>query len=199
MTSGSSLAVAVERCKEYSETPQEAPEIIEPRPPPSWPHAGQISVTGLSVAYAPSLPDVLHDLTFSVAGGQKIGIVGSTGSGKSTIALSLFRFIEARQGKILIDGLNIADIGLLDLRRSLTIIPQDPTILSGTLRESLDLFHDYSDAAIFDALRRVHLIEAVQPTEEMIEAGEANMSPFYDLHSAVSEGGSTSFVQRRAS
>lgn len=88
----------------------------------------------------------------------------------------------------MIDGIDITTIGLQDLRRRLTIIPQDPTILSGTLRSALDIFGNYSDEAIFDALRRVHLIEAVQPTEEELDAG-ANLSPFYDLDGEVTEGG----------
>lgn len=127
--------------------------------------------------------------TNSSSAGQKVGIVGSTGSGKSTIALSLFRFIELQNGAIKIDGIDIKNLGLYDLRSNLTIIPQDPSILSGTLRSTLDMFGEYSDEEIFTSLRNVSLIEAVEPTEEELEAG-ANRSIFYDLDGPISEGGS---------
>ncbi|KAG2749574.1 hypothetical protein P692DRAFT_201712972, partial [Suillus brevipes Sb2] len=87
-----------------------------------------------------------------------VGILGRTGSGKSTLALSFFRFVEATEGCITIDNLDISKMGLSDLRSKLTIIPQDPTILSGTLRSTLDVFDEYEDTEIFEALRRVHLI-----------------------------------------
>jgi len=77
-----------------------------------------------------------------------VGLLGRTGSGKSTLALSFFRFVEATEGRILVDGLDIANIGLTDLRNKLTIIPQDPTILSGTLRSTLDVFNEYEDVEI---------------------------------------------------
>ncbi|KAL8277515.1 hypothetical protein RQP46_010070 [Phenoliferia psychrophenolica] len=180
--------VGVERIKEYSECEQEAPEIIEPRPPAHWPHAGEIHVEKLSIRYAPELPDVLHELSFSVLPGQKVGIVGATGCGKSTLALSFFRFVEAWAGKIIVDGLDIAKVGLKDLRSRLTIIPQDPTILSGTLRETLDIFGEYGDEEIFSALRRVHLIKPEEDITQSVEDG-ANRSPFFNLDSQVSEGG----------
>ncbi|KAG8803549.1 hypothetical protein FRC16_004675 [Serendipita sp. 398] len=116
--------VAVERVKEFSELEQEPPEFLEPRPPASWPSSGSIEVEGLSVRYAPELPDVLHDLTFSINSGEKIGVLGRTGGGKSTLAQSLFRFVQASQGAIYIDGIDIARVGLTDLRSRLTIIPR---------------------------------------------------------------------------
>ncbi|KAL1738850.1 ABC transporter type 1, transmembrane domain-containing protein, partial [Schizophyllum fasciatum] len=140
--------VALERVKEYSELKPEAPEFVEPRPPASWPERGEITVEDLVIQYAPELPPVLHELSFNVRPGEKIAVLGRTGSGKSTLALSFFRFVEATQGKIFIDGLDIAKIGLTDLRSRLTIIPQDPTILSGTLRSTLDVFEEYEDAEI---------------------------------------------------
>jgi ABC-type multidrug transport system fused ATPase/permease subunit len=103
----------------------QAPEIVEPRPPAHWPQ-GHIEVKKLRIRYAPELPDVLQDLTFSIKAGEKVGIVGSTGCGKSTLAASFFRFVEAHSGSIVIDGIDISKIGLLDLRSRLTIVPQDP-------------------------------------------------------------------------
>ncbi|KAH9932951.1 ATP-binding cassette transporter [Fomitopsis serialis] len=179
--------VAVERIKEFSELPREPPEFIEPRPPASWPEKGAINCENLVIRYAPDLPDVLHNLNFTIAPGEKIGVLGRTGSGKSTLALSFFRFVEPVEGRILVDGLDIAKMGLTDLRSKLTIIPQDPTILSGTLRSTLDVFNEYEDAEIYEALRRVHLIPASDVPSEDPEMVNANV--FRDLDSSVSEGG----------
>ncbi|KAH7910130.1 hypothetical protein BJ138DRAFT_1127138 [Hygrophoropsis aurantiaca] len=179
--------VALERVKEYSELTRESPEFIEPRPPQTWPDNGSIICENLVIRYAPELPNVLHELNFEIKPGEKVGILGRTGSGKSTLALSFFRFVEATEGRILIDGLDIAKIGLTDLRSKLTIIPQDPTILSGTLRSTLDVFDEYQDAEIFESLRRVHLIPAEDTPSE--EADTVNANVFRNLDSLVSEGG----------
>ncbi|KAF7343129.1 ATP-dependent bile acid permease [Mycena venus] len=179
--------VGLERVKEYSDLSQEPPEFIEPRPEPSWPEHGAIQCENLVIRYASDLPNVLHKLTFEVKPGEKIGILGRTGSGKSTLALSFFRFVEATEGRIVVDGLDISQIGLTDLRSRLTIIPQDPTILSGTLRTTLDVFNEYQDADIFEALRRVHLIPSEDTPEEAADTINANM--FRNLDSSVSEGG----------
>ncbi|CDO71111.1 hypothetical protein BN946_scf184844.g115 [Trametes cinnabarina] len=178
--------VAVERVKEYSELPREPPEFIEPRPPASWPTSGAIKCENLVIRYAPDLPNVLHNLNFEIRPGEKVGVLGRTGSGKSTLALSFFRFVEPAEGRILVDGLDISQIGLADLRSRLTIIPQDPTILSGTLRSTLDVFGEYEDAEIYEALRRVHLIPAGEASEES-EGVNANV--FRNLDSPVSEAG----------
>ncbi|KAI0754233.1 multidrug resistance-associated ABC transporter [Daedaleopsis nitida] len=178
--------VAVERVKEFSELPREPPEFMEPRPPASWPASGEIKCEDLVIRYAPDLPNVLHHLSFEVHPGEKVGVLGRTGSGKSTLALSFFRFVEPVEGRILIDGLDIAKIGLTDLRSKLTIIPQDPTILSGTLRSTLDVFNEYEDAEIYEALRRVHLIPA---GEASVEDDGVNANVFRNLDSSVSEGG----------
>ncbi|KDQ21679.1 hypothetical protein BOTBODRAFT_26106 [Botryobasidium botryosum FD-172 SS1] len=178
--------VALERVHEFSNIAQEPPEFIEPRPPASWPHEGSIEVENLVIRYAPDLPNVLHNLNFSVKPRSKIGVLGRTGGGKSTLALSFFRFVEATEGKIVIDGVDIAKIGLADLRSRLTIIPQDPTILSGTLRSTLDVFNDYEDREIFEALRRVHLIPQ---DDEVAPESMVNANVFRNLDSPVSEGG----------
>ncbi|KAF7360576.1 Multidrug resistance-associated ABC transporter protein [Mycena venus] len=179
--------VALERVKEYSELTREAPEFMEPRPPASWPSTGAIRCEDLVVRYAPELPPVLHSLTFDINPGEKVGILGRTGSGKSTLALSFFRFVEPTEGKIVVDGLDISQVGLTDLRSRLTIIPQDPTILSGSLRSTLDVFEEYEDAEIFESLRRVHLIPSDDTPAEDANVVNANM--FRNLDSSVSEGG----------
>ncbi|KAG6812193.1 hypothetical protein H0H92_003998 [Tricholoma furcatifolium] len=178
--------VALERVKEYSELQKEPPEFIEPRPPASWPSEGAIECENLVIRYAPELPNVLHNINFSIHPKEKVGILGRTGSGKSTLALSFFRFVEATEGRIIVDGLDIAQVGLTDLRSKLTIIPQDPTILSGTVRSTLDVFDEYEDAEIFEALRRVHLIPSEGTVEDPLMV---NQNVFRNLDSAVSEGG----------
>ncbi|EMD35632.1 hypothetical protein CERSUDRAFT_85569 [Gelatoporia subvermispora B] len=179
--------VAVERIKEFSEIKREPPEFIEPRPPASWPEHGTVKCEHLCIRYAADLPNVLHNLNFEVRPGEKVGVLGRTGSGKSTLALSFFRFVEPAEGRILIDGIDISTLGLTDLRSRLTIIPQDPTILSGTLRSTLDVFDEYEDVEIYEALRRVHLIPSSDTPAE--EADIVNANVFRNLDSPVSEGG----------
>ncbi|XP_065387414.1 ATP-binding cassette sub-family C member 3 isoform X1 [Macaca fascicularis] len=150
--------VAVERVKEYSKTETEAPWVVEgSRPPKGWPPRGEVEFRNYSVRYRPGLDLVLRDLSLQVHGGEKVGIVGRTGAGKSSMTLCLFRILEAAKGEILIDGLNVADIGLHDLRSQLTIIPQDPILFSGTLRMNLDPFGRYSEEDIWQALELSHL------------------------------------------
>ncbi|XP_069884465.1 ATP-binding cassette sub-family C member 3 [Dipodomys merriami] len=150
--------VAVERVKDYSRIETEAPWVIEgSRPPKDWPLKGEVKFQNYSVRYRPGLDLVLRNLTLHVRGGEKVGIVGRTGAGKSSMTLSLFRILEAAEGEILIDGLNVANIGLHDLRSQLTIIPQDPILFSGTLRMNLDPFNHYSEEDIWKALELSHL------------------------------------------
>ncbi|XP_008569047.1 PREDICTED: canalicular multispecific organic anion transporter 2 [Galeopterus variegatus] len=150
--------VAVERVKEYSKTETEAPWVVQDsRPPKGWPTRGEVEFRNYSVRYRPGLELVLRDLSLHVHGGEKVGIVGRTGAGKSSMTLCLFRILEAAEGEILIDGLNVADIGLHDLRSQLTIIPQDPILFSGTLRMNLDPSGRYSEEDIWQALELSHL------------------------------------------
>ncbi|GAA5817685.1 hypothetical protein MFLAVUS_011236 [Mucor flavus] len=183
---------AVERVVEFMEIEQESPAITDKRPPPEWPIDGKIEVKDLVIRYAPDLDPVLKGLTFSVKPREKIGVVGRTGSGKSTLALSFFRFVEPSEGNIVIDGIDICDIGTEDLRSNLTIIPQDPVLFSGSLRSNLDPFDEFNDENIFAALRRVELISpeidvSSNQHEENIE--DSNFNIFLDLSSSVSEGG----------
>ncbi|XP_011699214.1 PREDICTED: multidrug resistance-associated protein 1 isoform X2 [Wasmannia auropunctata] len=170
--------VAVERIKEYSETDQEAPwKNTEYTPSKEWPKHGRVDFKDFKVRYREGLDLVLHGLTFSVLGGEKIGIVGRTGAGKSSLTLALFRIIEAAQGKILIDDVDISKLGLHDLRSRLTIIPQDPVLFSGTLRMNLDPFDCYSDEEIWRALEHAHLKSFIEnlPSallHEVTEGGE---------------------------
>jgi len=105
---------------------------------PNWPERGEIEFRGVSLRYRPTTEQVLHQLSFKVAQGEKIGVVGRTGAGKSTICLSMSRIIELEEGQILVDGIDIAQIPLNVLRSRITVIPQDPTIFKESLRFNLD-------------------------------------------------------------
>lgn len=179
----------VERIAEYMNMPIETGAGLQVDE--NWPWKGQISVHNLEVGYADDLPSVLKGLTFSVNAGKRIGVVGRTGSGKSSLALSLFRFLEARQGCIKIDGVDISTIQLHDLRSRISIIPQDPVLFSGTLRSNLDIFEKYGDDVLRDALRRVHLLQEDDPklAEGSTAATSQSANIPLDLDSPVSEGG----------
>ncbi|NXV48363.1 MRP3 protein, partial [Uria aalge] len=162
--------VAVERIKEYSETETEAPWIIEGKSPPEdWPSKGELEFVNYSVRYRKGLDLVLKGLNLHIRGGEKIGIVGRTGAGKSSMTLCLFRILEAVKGEIKIDGVKISEIGLHDLRSRLTIIPQDPVLFSGTLRMNLDPFNKYSDEEIWKALELSHLKRFVSSQPSMLD------------------------------
>jgi ABC-type multidrug transport system fused ATPase/permease subunit len=143
--------ISVERILQFTNIPSEAPLVIEDcRPKPEWPVDGRVELIGLDVQYSPSLPKVLKGITCTFPGGKKIGVVGRTGSGKSTLIQALFRVIEPSGGQILIDGLDISKIGLQDLRSRLGIIPQDPTLFQGTVRTNLDPLEKHSDQEIWE-------------------------------------------------
>ncbi|KAK6832825.1 hypothetical protein RU639_003877 [Aspergillus parasiticus] len=132
-------------------------EMYEGQPAPSsWPAQGHLKVSDLVISYAPDLPPVLKGISFEVTPGQRLGIVGRTGSGKSSLALSFFRFMEAQLGTITLDGRDISTVPLQELRSRLSIIPQDPILFSGTLRSNLDPFNEHTDLELVNVLVRVH-------------------------------------------
>ncbi|XP_074501872.1 ATP-binding cassette sub-family C member 2 [Sebastes fasciatus] len=149
--------VAVERVSEYAELENEAKWVNDTRPPVGWPEAGRLQFQNYKVRYRPGLDLVLHGITCDIASTEKIGIVGRTGAGKSSLTNCLFRIIEAAEGRILIDDVDVSTIGLHDLRNRLTIIPQDPVLFSGTLRMNLDPFDKFSDEEIWRVLELSHL------------------------------------------
>uniref|UniRef100_A0A8C5SLC3 ABC-type glutathione-S-conjugate transporter n=1 Tax=Laticauda laticaudata TaxID=8630 RepID=A0A8C5SLC3_LATLA len=176
--------VAIERLNEYTEIKNEAPWVTTQRPPSQWPNNGEITFIDYKVRYRPELELVLDGINCDIKGTEKIGVVGRTGAGKSSLTNCLFRILEAAGGKILIDGLDIATLGLHDLREKLTIIPQDPILFSGTLRMNLDPFDQYSDEDIWHTLELAHLKSYVQALPE-------------GLSSPVSEGGENLSVGQR--
>lgn len=196
-----------ERVVEYTELKTETQEGEQP--PAAWPTSGRFEVEDLVVAYANDLPPVLRGISFDVKDNERIGVVGRTGAGKSSLTLALFRFLESRSGKVTIDGLDISKINLHSLRSRLAIIPQDPVLFSGTVRSNLDPFDDHSDEALKECLARVHLLDSVSPTpvnEPSSAAGSAaasttapkNTNIFEDLSSPIAEsGGNLSQGQRQ--
>ncbi|KAG0652941.1 ATP-dependent bile acid permease [Hyphodiscus hymeniophilus] len=154
---------AAERIFEYADLETEPQGGIE-NLRASWPEQGKLEVRDLEVGYAADLPSILKGLTFTAASNQRIGVVGRTGAGKSTLSLALFRFLEARKGSIVIDGVDISTIKLHDLRTRLAIIPQDPVLFSGTIRSNLDPFDEFSDVQLREALQRVHLVPSSDST-----------------------------------
>lgn len=185
----------VQRIQEYMALPQEAPPLVEScRTPAGWPHQGKIQVQILVMQYAPDEPAAIRDISFHVAPREKIGIVGRTGAGKSTLAVAFFRFMEMTSNKIVIDGVDISKIGVHDLRSNLTIIPQDPVLFIGTVRSNLDPFQEHDDAALWAVLKRVHLVSdnnsiTDTSTDSPFHTTTTNNNGFGNLDSEVKENG----------
>lgn len=154
---------SVSRIKEYSELPEEPARESAAgcKPAPSWPDRGQIEFSAVNLRYFDNEEPVLRNLTFKVEAGEKIGIVGRTGAGKSSIIAVLFRLTEP-EGHIYIDGLDTKTIGLHDLRKKLSIIPQEPILFNGSIRRNLDPFSEYGDLDLWLALEQVKLKELVR-------------------------------------
>lgn len=152
-------AVAVERVFEFTDSiEQEGSATVEPRPPSDWPQKGHIVVQDLVLRYTPDAHDVLKGISFDVPPGTKLAIVGPTGSGKSSLFQALQRLVEPRSGHVMIDGLDLSKIGLRDLRSRLYLVPQDPVVLSGTLRTVLDVMNEFTDEELVASLRAVRLV-----------------------------------------
>ena len=152
--------VSTERLHYYGTELDEEPPLHLKGVPDSWPEKGEIVFNEVQMRYRDGLPLVLQGLNMTVAGGERIGIVGRTGAGKSSIMSTLFRLVELSGGSISIDGINIAQVGLKDLRTRLAIIPQDPTLFRGTIRSNLDPFNEHSDLELWSALRQSDLVGA---------------------------------------
>ncbi|KAG0355479.1 hypothetical protein BGZ54_001133 [Gamsiella multidivaricata] len=189
--------VAVERVDEYANKNPEAPTVTDVNLPENWPNAGRVEFRNYSTRYREGLDLVIKNISFTVEPAEKVGIVGRTGAGKSSLTLALFRIVEAANshwakasyngadmdadptkkdqitdlekvdveedgGSIWIDGVDISTVGLTYLRQHLAIIPQDPTLFVGTVRENLDPFDELQDADLWEALERAHLKEHIQ-------------------------------------
>ncbi|KAF8788612.1 Multidrug resistance-associated protein 1 like protein [Argiope bruennichi] len=178
--------ISVERIHEYSDLQSEASWETEcvRFSRDDWPSRGEVIFREYNMRYRAGTELVLRDINISIPPGQKVGLVGRTGAGKSSLALALFRIVEPESGVILIDGVDIAMLGLHDLRSKITIIPQDPVVFSGTLRRNLDPLEVHSDEDLWKAIEQSHLKNFVLS----LEAG---------LDHQISEGGENLSVGQR--
>lgn len=162
---------SVERVNHYSrKLPQEAESEVEGAVTAEWPANGSIEFEGIEMRYRDSLPLVLKGLNLSVKGGEKIGVVGRTGSGKSSLMMALLRMVEVCGGRIVVDGVDLRAAGLNDVRKKMTIIPQDPVMFSGTIRSNLDPFGESSDSELWSALEKSHIKQFVLKFEKGLDA-----------------------------
>ncbi|KAH8099948.1 ABC protein [Cristinia sonorae] len=197
---------SVETLVQYSRgdlTEQEAPhELPERKPAPEWPAKGALDFKDVVMRYRPGLPFVLKGLSMYINGGEKIGVVGRTGAGKSSLMLALFRIVELSSGSISIDGVDISTIGLRDLRSKIAIIPQDPLLFSGTVRSNLDPFNSYDDARLWDALRRSYLVEptAAKEASNSLDLGSGSTTPTsrFNLDTVIESDGANLSVGERS-
>jgi len=143
---------------------------VESRLPTDWPVTGSLSFEGLSVRYRPELDLVLENVTAQLSGGEKCGVVGRTGSGKSSLILCVFRLLEPSAGRILLDSVDIATLGLDRIRRAIAVVPQDPILFNGSLRFNMDPFDEYQDGDIWKALQACGMEDTVQSYSEGLGA-----------------------------
>ena len=170
---------SVERIITYTHIEQEPGYDCHQQPPQSWPNHGQVAIKNLSLVYYQNGPEILKDITFSVNSQEKIGIVGRTGAGKSSLVSAMFRMPQPT-GQVIIDDVEIAKINIQSARRAMAVITQNPILFTGSLRMNLDPFQEYSDQELWDALEEASLKNMVeklpkQLSEEIKECG-ANFS-----------------------
>lgn len=172
---------SADRIVEYVyDLPQEAPYVIsETTTPPEWPEKGEINFDQVNLAYRPGLPMVLKDFTASIKSNEKIGICGRTGAGKSSIMVALYRLVELDSGSISIDGVDIKNLGLNNLRSKLSIIPQDPVLFKGTIRKNLDPLGLETDETLWDTLRRGHIVKSDELEEVKLQTDSSKMHKFH--------------------
>ncbi|KAJ3795163.1 ABC transporter [Lentinula aff. detonsa] len=197
---------SVERVVYYAEEIEQeaAHELPDKKPPSPWPSRGHVVFKDVVLKYRPELPPVLKGISVNVQGGEKIGIVGRTGAGKSSLMSAIYRLVELDSGSISIDGVDIASVGLSDLRSGLSIIPQDALLFSGTLRTNLDPFNLHDDAKLWDALKRSYLVDNTKRASVITSSSETggysgSDTPVnrFTLDSVIEdEGGNLSIGQR---
>lgn len=175
--------VSVERIYHYAKDVQQEAALVLPSDrtlPPSWPSQGDVNVDGLTMRYREGLPTVLNNISLDIRAGERIGVVGRTGCGKSSLLLTLMRLAEAEGGRVLVDNVDVKTLGLHTLRSKAAIIPQDPAILPGTVRYNLDPFSSKSDAELWEALEKAQLRRRIESTQEgldsIVEEGGSNYS-----------------------
>lgn len=204
MTQGENDMNSAERLVSYAtELPLEA-QYRKPEcsPPADWPSKGEIDFEQVSLAYRPGLPLVLKDVTLKIGSGEKIGICGRTGAGKSTIMTALYRLCELESGAVYIDGVDISKLGLYELRSKLSIIPQDPVLFKGTIRKNIDPFSERTDDELWDALVRGGAIAAEDVAQVRLQTPEGsgsltNMHKFHLMQEVEDDGSNFSLGERQ--
>ena len=190
--------VAVERVEQYCEIQSEAARstALDFKVPANWPENGEIVFSGAKLRYRPELPLVLKGLDIRIPAGSKVGVVGRTGAGKSTLMVAMLRIVELCEGRILIDGIDHSQLGLAKVRSKISVIPQDPVLFSGTIRSNLDPFEEYSDSRLLDVLNRVGLYHDMQKevSSNSLSSVSGQVSSLAD---AVTDGGSNYSVGQR--
>jgi ABC-type multidrug transport system fused ATPase/permease subunit len=195
--------VAVERIEQYSSIPSEAQRFTatDSLVPGGWPDQGAIQFIGAKLRYRPELPLVLRGLDFSIPPGSKVGVVGRTGAGKSTLMVALLRIVELCEGRIMIDGVDHQSLGLSKLRSKIAVIPQDPVLFSGSIRSNLDPFNEYSDETLLDVLARVGLYSSSSSSSGNQSSSTSSLTSLVgqiqDLTDVVQDGGSNYSVGQR--
>ncbi|XP_008326492.1 multidrug resistance-associated protein 4 isoform X3 [Cynoglossus semilaevis] len=162
------MMTSVERVVEYAELESEAPWETDKKPPPDWPKNGSITFNKVNFSYSANKPLVLKNLSVAFKAREKVGIVGRTGAGKSSLISALFRLAEP-EGKIMIDGVLTSTIGLHTLRQKMSIIPQDPVLFTGTMRKNLDPFRQHTDEDLWNALQEVQMKAVVEELPSKLE------------------------------
>ncbi|KAG2035930.1 ABC transporter [Suillus americanus] len=193
---------SVERVVHYAkEVEQEATHEVEDSPAPAdWPSRGEIVMKDVVMRYRPELPPVLKGLSMSLSPGEKIGVIGRTGAGKSSIMTAIYRMVELASGSISIDGVDISTVGLAQLRKGLSIIPQDAFLFSGTLRTNLDPFELHDDAKLYDAMKRAYLVDSNSdlPSTSASPPAEGQSAPRFSLDSPIDDEGSNLSIGQRS-
>jgi ABC-type multidrug transport system fused ATPase/permease subunit len=184
---------STERLHHYATKIEQEASFHNGNVPSTWPERGEIVFDGVQMRYRTDLPLILHGLTMRIEPGERVGIVGRTGAGKSSIASTLFRIVELSGGTITFDGVDIATIGLHDLRSRLAIITQEPILFQGTIRSNLDPFDQHADAELWSALRQVGVIDQDQDQTQ----GDGFKGHRIHLDAPVEEGGANFSLGRR--
>ncbi len=205
------LPTTVERIQQYSQIKSEAPRLteVDESLPYNWPAEGRIEFINAKLRYRPGLPLVLKGLNISIPAQAKVGVVGRTGAGKSTLMVALLRLVELDSGCIKIDGVDIRSVGLKTLRSKIAVIPQDPVLFSGSVRTNLDPFDEFDDDRLFEVLQHVGLYSSVVKNYSSTSlssqysgdssnvGGKGRAQPIKSLSEAVTEGGTNFSVGQR--
>lgn len=191
--------VAVERVREYTQIQDEASRQTDEdrRLPNAWPSDGEIVFDNACLRYRPGLPLVLKSLNLVIPPRSKVGVVGRTGAGKSSLLVALMRIVELDSGTITIDGEDISTHGLAKLRKGIAVIPQDPVLFSGDIRSNLDPFDEFLDADLIDVLTRVGLFTTTDPSSSAASLSSLGLSQINSLTDVVRENGSNFSVGQR--